>query len=521
MKTRQKHFDIIGNTFLVLWMIASSCRSEHESTIEQTCVPQCSSGSCGEDGCGNNCECEEGKVCDPGEQCVAEEECGASCSSLKWKCGSVCGIACGECSDGEVCKDGQCVCVPECLSGECGDDGCGGVCSCEDELVCAASQRCVPREDCTDTCETLGYICASVCGEACGECSDGESCEDGNCQCLPACEGAECGDDSCGGTCGTCEEGRLCEYGLCMDCVPACDGLSCGGDGCGGVCECSDGLECNEASVCQESGGCDAGCADVRYECGIICDSECGTCPGAESCEAGLCVCVPSCDEDSCGDDGCGRACSCAGDKLCNAGTQCVVAEGCTDTCEEAGWVCGELCGTSCGECAAYESCLVGACRAAVSCESCPLYLETVGIEAEEDGTYRIQIALEYRPPEDLGGATMMDIYIASDPPALLLDAEIGDGLENAGKSLAENDDTQEPWFETRLGTYRLSVISGDNSVAFYEGRLLTLTFSTRMYLEKAPLKFKIQRRNQLVVPQELNSYIQISPYDQNLFLIY
>ena len=69
-------------------------------------------------------------------------------------------------------------------------------------------------------------------------------------------------------------------------CTPSCSGKECGPNGCGG---------------------------------------SCGTCPGNETCEDGVCEsCVPQCSGKSCGADGCGGQCgSCPSGQSCNAAGQC------------------------------------------------------------------------------------------------------------------------------------------------------------------------------------------------------
>ncbi len=95
-------------------------------------------------------------------------------------------------------------------------------------------------------------------------------------QCIPDCDGVECGDDGCGGTCGICAGVQdLCTGGVCV-CQPLCDGMECGDDGCGG---------------------------------------SCGDCTGfQEGCVDGACECIPACDGRACAADGCGGDCGTCGD---------------------------------------------------------------------------------------------------------------------------------------------------------------------------------------------------------------
>ncbi len=124
------------------------------------------------------------------------------------------------------------VCTPACENMTCGDDGCGG---------------------------------------SCGDCKDGEKCEDGQCttpQCKPSCTRENdgetitltCGDDGCGGSCGMCDDPSICEDGMCSA-VP-CDAITvegeqmCGMNGCGWDWgNCSDGQVCGPESFCIDDAG--------------------------------------------------------------------------------------------------------------------------------------------------------------------------------------------------------------------------------------------------------------------------
>ena len=118
-------------------------------------------------------------------------------------------------------------CTPSCGEGQCGDDGCGGICPCSDGLVCF----------------------------------------EGAC-CSPMCDGTSCtATDGCGGTC-QCNEGDICmeDTGAC--CAPSCDNISCGGgDGCGNTCGCDTGMVCMEGACTAPSATCqaiqDVACGDV------------------------------------------------------------------------------------------------------------------------------------------------------------------------------------------------------------------------------------------------------------------
>ena len=85
------------------------------------------------------------------------------------------GTPCGDMTN-DICKSGNCLCVPNCDGQECGNDGCGG---------------------------------------QCGTCTGQDACQNGTCVCQPACDGKECGADGCGGDCGPCDDGSYCDSNVC------------------------------------------------------------------------------------------------------------------------------------------------------------------------------------------------------------------------------------------------------------------------------------------------------------------
>jgi hypothetical protein len=178
-------------------------------------------------------------------------------------------------------------------------------------------------------------------------CGDGEICVGGVCEvCTPDCSGKQCGSDGCGGTCGECA--GECVAGLCHmgpGCeateAPLCNGCAC--ENC--VCE-LDSYCCETAwdSLCvgqciSDCGGCpslencgDDQCVADDFENCATCPADCA-CGEGSQCFQGEC-CVPSCDEKTCGDDGCGGTCGdCGAGQFCNDAfacedlPQCVVAQ--------------------------------------------------------------------------------------------------------------------------------------------------------------------------------------------------
>ena len=214
--------------------------------------------------------------------------------------------------------------------------------------------------------------------------------------CEPDCAGKACGPDGCEGSCGACTEAdAICLAGAC--CLPDCAGRACGDDGCGGSCgACPEEEHCGFDGTCVDDpcvGVPNAGCCKgetlyycqggalgldacgaepARPSCGWNADFgvyECGTDGGADpsgayakSCDE---LCLPSCGDRVCGEDGCGGSCgACASADQCVDG-QCVV---CEPQCE--GRECGsDSCGGSCGECAgALAGCVDGACVCTPAC---------------------------------------------------------------------------------------------------------------------------------------------------------
>jgi hypothetical protein len=181
------------------------------------------------------------KTCVPATTCPAGQNCGFAPDG----CGGL--VACGVCTNGEMCgvgnppvanKCGKITCTPAaaCPSGQqCGfaSDGCNGVISCG---KCPSGQTCSGGKcgsgSCTpETCEDQGIECGSA-GDKCGSqimcpmCPTGETCIGGKCTpstCQPkSCtdQGIQCGAaaDGCGQkipSCGVCAAGELCIMGKC------------------------------------------------------------------------------------------------------------------------------------------------------------------------------------------------------------------------------------------------------------------------------------------------------------------
>lgn len=112
-----------------------------------------------------------------------------------------------------------------CLEGvlsRCGDRTCSVT-----ETIETCAEDCSCQRDCA------GRVCGPdpVCGESCGTCTGGKTCNtNGQCvaeECEPDCTGRECGPDPiCGESCGTCTGTDTCNSA--GACVPAGCGTNCG-----------------------------------------------------------------------------------------------------------------------------------------------------------------------------------------------------------------------------------------------------------------------------------------------------
>ncbi|MFN8591024.1 MAG: hypothetical protein U0031_06120 [Thermomicrobiales bacterium] len=216
-----------------------------------------------------------------------------------------CGRSCGECDAGETCQDGVCTgCAPDCTGKVCGEDGCGGACppGCDAGFTCTDNGACRCGSD---------IVCNGVC------CATEQICHDlTDACCTPDSRNATCGDHVCGQVtdncgisvrCGDCPQGQACDGGGQCICVPNCQGRVCGDDGCGRTCG-----ECVADRVCTNQGAC-----VCRFE---SCNDAC--CGEGEVCRNGACgVCIPSCDGQQCGSDGCGGSCgTCPAGQFCQFG---------------------------------------------------------------------------------------------------------------------------------------------------------------------------------------------------------
>jgi hypothetical protein len=145
--------------------------------------------------------CHEGQLCPWAANCVGRE-CGDD------GCGGLCtggpsnSVQCTELGNDAFCTpEGKCDCIPACKGRECGDDGCHGQCGsqsggCPPGLNCTSEGKCVAGS-CIQTCGH--HVCGEVCGVLCGECPEDYTCVEGTCYprgCIPL-PGPACNDCPC------------------------------------------------------------------------------------------------------------------------------------------------------------------------------------------------------------------------------------------------------------------------------------------------------------------------------------
>lgn len=207
------------------WPMYGTCQSECDAIVDDTDWGAVCVWECGGDCCNTDADC-------PGDtsQC-------AQIPSLKyegmWPTGR-----CVEPASYPACWWSS----VECLEGEL----CVGAPTADDCPHCNVScpnlkpGLCVPADLCGN-----GLVEPDL-GETCddGNTDDGDGC-DGLChtECVPSCEGKECGDDGCGGSCGECNDGDPCTTG------DYCDADT---GGCVNIpVECPEGQTCNEEGQCE------------------------------------------------------------------------------------------------------------------------------------------------------------------------------------------------------------------------------------------------------------------------------
>jgi formylglycine-generating enzyme required for sulfatase activity len=145
--------------------------------------------------------------------------------------------------------------------------------------------------------------------------------------CESSCGILSCGTSPCGENCGNCTMGN-CLAGQC--CVPDCSGRVCGNNGCGTECGiCPQNSQC-QAGLCVTLPYCGDQTCDENENCDI-CPVDCGCTECGETCESGVCT-LTACAGRECGSDGCGGNCG-----SCDEGILCHPQGHCVTGCDPAG----------------------------------------------------------------------------------------------------------------------------------------------------------------------------------------
>ncbi|MBM4353664.1 MAG: hypothetical protein FJ109_07675 [Deltaproteobacteria bacterium] len=337
------------------------------------CAPECTGVECGPNGCGGTCgECAGEQVCSAQGKC-APARCGSTkdcpddlvCDKERGVC--VPCVVNGDCAEGEVCgADHKCHVEVWCESDKACKDF-GMVCDLQAGhcVGCLTAADCPEEEFCkeswclADVCQAGGLECQGQDVMACADdgsgwslqkgCTGQQYCEAGECvelTCVPLeawCDGetalACAADGKSVGATADCEADNLhCFEGDCLDsiCVP--DEKFCLDEWTGATCL-EDGLaystlQCQEGTVCEfglcaqvicepASAWCDGNVAKACNGTGtaLVSQTDCALGDG-KVCLEGACVaCIPVCEGESCGPDGCGGSCGeCGPGQVCIAG---------------------------------------------------------------------------------------------------------------------------------------------------------------------------------------------------------
>jgi hypothetical protein len=354
---------------------------------------------------------ENDPIGDVGQACVASFNCPTGVDDK--------GQCLGECAKGKTaCKNGELLCAPgQPVAEDCSqvDKDCDGVIhglwvdADGDGYPAPPTGLHCPYDfswDCDDEQAAVHPHAFLPCGKY-GKDQDCDGKDDVSgvtCECVPACDGKQCGDSGCeattGVSCGSCDAPQqTCENNQCV-CPNPCGARKCGFDGCGFACgtgACSDGYVC-----AQDGSACCPAAVNCLGKCGGS-DGCGGTCPNVcplpgQYCNSDICACPNACTGKLCGFDGCGLACgvgACPDGTVCladgsaccpwsaNCAGKCGGSDGCGGTCPDicaAGYHCDNNlcvctpdcggrscgpdpnCGTSCGTCPGGTACSGGSC---------------------------------------------------------------------------------------------------------------------------------------------------------------
>ena len=244
----------------------------------------------------------------------------------------------------------------------------------------------------------------------------------------------------------------------------------CGDDGCGSSCgDCPPGLVCAEGDCVSGAPDCSASCESLGLECGLHCDEVCGSCGGElASCEQGICVCEPDCRDKACGDD-----------------------NGCLAPCEP--------------------------CPNDRNCDDCILQFFVLP-DGDEDPT-SIRLAVDYHPTELSPLPTMIDLRIEVPGDVTVQQAQEGNAIIAAEKSLTMDPATGDPFLQPEEDVLQFLMISAANTYTIESGRLLELTVRLGSPFEpvKSPVTLTLLKREQTMAPPPADQALWGEAFDTPL----
>ena len=144
--------------------------TDDDCTPENGCTHIDNQDSCDDgDACTSADTCSQGDCvgtgetdCDDSNPCTIDTcHSQTGCDYVPEADGTSCGV-----EHTLVCLDGQCICEPDCVDRECGDDGCGGSCG-----ECPAEDHC--RDTCLDSMCTPSWTAPEECGNGVDDDCDG------------------------------------------------------------------------------------------------------------------------------------------------------------------------------------------------------------------------------------------------------------------------------------------------------------------------------------------------------------
>jgi hypothetical protein len=169
------------------------------------------------------------------------------------------------------------------------------------------------------------------------------------------------------------------------------------------------------------------------------------------------------------------------------------------------------VCGNGCGVCDGKSSCLDKGCIDAVSCATCALRLSVADRSVSEGRLKRVLLSVDFSADAPEQAPRIADFRVRGDRGAKLTAVRLGPALRDHGKELYRDPQTKQPFRLRPDGFYQILVTGLGSSDVFGDGRLMTLEFAVD---SMGPVKFWLERREQVFAPAPADEALQPSPYD-------